>query len=95
MMSVAAAIEPLRAVNRRLGKTVYQWHYYSLDGEAVHASNGMKVDVESALSDAPVLDRLFVSAGLITDMPERSRINATLQRASKSGINIGLSLIHI
>ena len=89
MMSVAAAIEPLRAANRHLGKTAYAWHYYSLDGEAVHASNGMKVDVHSALSDAPIMDRLFVSAGLTTDTPERSRINASLQRASKSGINIG------
>lgn len=89
MMSVAAAIEPLRAANRYLGKPVYAWHYFSLDGDAVHASNGMKVDVESALSEALQLDRLFVSAGLTADTPERSRINATLQRAHKTGINIG------
>jgi len=89
MMSVAAAIEPLRAANRHLGQEVYQWHYYSADGGAVHASNGMKVDVHGALNDAPLLDRLFVSAGLTTDTPEQSRLNAMLQRAHQSGINIG------
>lgn len=89
MMSVTAAIEPLRAVNRILGHKAYQWHYFSLGGDAVHASNGMRIDVHGALSKAAHLDILFVCAGLSTDPPKRSRINAALQRAARTGMLIG------
>lgn len=89
MMSVTAAIEPLRMVNRALGYDVYRWHYFSLDGQAVHASNGMKMDAQEHLGDASSMDYLFVCAGLNTDPPLRSKINAALQRLARTGMYIG------
>ena len=53
MLSVSAAIEPLRGVNRLTGRTAYRWTLLSLDGHPAGASNGMTVAVDGALSEPP------------------------------------------
>ena len=49
---LANAVEPLRAANMLLGRTVYQWSYMTVDGAPVRSSSGLPVAAEMALSQA-------------------------------------------
>lgn len=89
MMSVAAAIEPLRSANRHLGKPFYCWKHLSLSGGPVRASNGMTIAADASLAECPEIDFLFVCAGLDVDPPFRNRINAALQRIRRRGVALG------
>lgn len=89
MLSVTSAIEPLRGANRLMSQQAYQWRLISHDGNAVTASNGMTVTVEGSLNDILPTDFLFICAGLTADPPYRSKLNAALQRASRSDVILG------
>ncbi len=93
MLSVVSAVEPLRAANRLLGRECYAWRFYSADGEAIAASNGMIVNVEGGLAriaaEAPRLDHLFVCAGLDHDPPGRQRLHAALHQCARAGLVLG------
>ena len=89
MLSVTAAIEPLRQANRLLGREAYQWRLISHDGEAVLASNGMTVTADGVLGDGQRTDFLFVCAGLEADPPYRARLNAGLGRAARGDVVLG------
>lgn len=89
MMSLAAAIEPLRSANRHLGAEAYSWAYLSLDGAPVRASNGMIISACASMRSIPKLDYLFACAGTDTDPPDRPAINAAFQRVRRQGIRLG------
>lgn len=57
---LANAVEPLRAANMLSGRSLYEWHYMSLDGGPVTSSSGLTVQAEAALSDHSGADYLFV-----------------------------------
>lgn len=80
MMSVVAAIEPLRSANRLLDAEAYTWCHFSLDGNPVTASNGMQLAVDGSMATSPPLDCLFVCCGMDVHPPQRSQINAALHR---------------
>lgn len=93
MLSVVSAVEPLRAANRLLGRPTYAWRFYSADGEAIPASNGMIVNVSGGLGDitaqAGGIDYLFVCAGLDHDPPGRQRLHAALHQCARAGLVLG------
>ena len=64
MIALASAVEPLRMANQLSGRELYSWYLLSRDGESVIASDGMKVAVDSAISDAPEMDTLIVAGGI-------------------------------
>ena len=41
LMSLSSALEPLRSLNRLVGREAYRWRLASLDGAPVAASNGI------------------------------------------------------
>jgi transcriptional regulator GlxA family with amidase domain len=89
MMSLASAIEPLRALNRLCGREAYQWRLASLDGSPVAASNGLAIPAlpeEAATSGA---DYLFVCGGLHVQPAEERRYLALLRRAARRGAALG------
>lgn len=93
MLSVVSAVEPLRAANRLLGRNSYAWRFYSSDGAAIAASNGMAVNVSGGLADivreAGAIDYLFLCAGLDHDPPGRARLHAALHRCARAGLVLG------
>lgn len=93
LLSVASALEPLRAANRLLGREVYDWVTVSDDGGPVTASNGMTLTADLGLSalgqDPRRADFLFVCAGLDATPPNRARTHAVLQRAARAGVTLG------
>jgi transcriptional regulator GlxA family with amidase domain len=89
LMSLASAVEPLRALNRLCGREAYQWRLASLDGPPVAASSGIVVPAlraEEALADA---DYLFVCGGLHVQPAEERHYLALLRRAARRGVSMG------
>lgn len=64
MMALSAALEPLRSVNRTLGKESYVWDVVGMSPGAVAASNGLEIRTSFGISDAPPADLTIVVASL-------------------------------
>lgn len=62
LMSLASAVEPLRAANHLAGRTLYQCQYYSVGGGFLASTSGGGFDTVP-LSQAGALDLVFVVAG--------------------------------
>jgi len=67
MLGLFSAMEPLRVANQ-LRKDLYSWHFMSLDGQPVKASNGMDFNVDHSIEGVSGLPTLFICAGFT---PER------------------------
>lgn len=82
LLPFASAIEPLRIANRLSKKALYQWAVVTDDGEAVHATNGMLVQAQYSVKDAPQFSMLFVSG---PHDPSEFNHQPTLNWLSKQG----------
>lgn len=59
MLTLFCLLEPLRVANR-FGRELFAWRLLSADGEAVVASNGVRIEVEGALAEHALGDLLMV-----------------------------------
>ena len=81
--------EVLRLANRYAGKRVFEWHYTSLNGLPVEASNSSEVVVEHTLKNCTHTDYLLTIAGddpLAEFSPEMKQV---LQRLSRQKTIMG------
>lgn len=60
LIGFASATEPLRMANMVARFKRYQWLTITSDGQAVSASNGVRILPDCSIADAPALDALFV-----------------------------------
>jgi len=74
---LANTVEPLRAANMLLGRTVYEWSFMSHDGASVRSSSGLPVAAEMALSQFANGDVLF----LIPSYEHQEYLTPTVLRA--------------
>lgn len=88
MMGLMSAIEPLRVANRFRGE-LYRWRLLSLDGNAVQSSNGMSLNVDTALELPAAGDSLFVVAGFEPLAHFDHRLAQWLHRAERDGATLG------
>ncbi len=64
MMSFAAMIEPMRAANTLMGEPpLFDWRLYSIDGKPVSASNGVKFEVQGAMTEIHAPDMIILCGG--------------------------------
>ena len=89
MFSLAAAIDTFRSANRLLGRDFYGWTTVSADGDPVMASNGLPLKIDYAVADLPPVDILFVSVGLTTEFPGKSKVLAALRSWGRRGNALG------
>ncbi len=92
LISLSAAVEPLRMANRIIGRTHYQWVTFSSDGEAVAASDGLCVNVDAAVSDEALLsklDILIVCGGVRVLSNASPKLSRVLRHASQKGVAMG------
>jgi len=89
MMSLASAIEPLRSLNRLIGREVYQWRLASLDGKPLAASNG--IPLPALKSDAALKGAhyLFACGGLRIKSTDERKYLAVLRDAARRRIAVG------
>ncbi|ATN34462.1 AraC family transcriptional regulator [Rhizobium sp. ACO-34A] len=96
LLPFAGAIETLRIANRMLGYSAYEWRLASVDGQKVHSSSGIGMEVNSSLAD----ERRFLSgenrpsmvivcSGIYVEEFHNKSVNAWLREAYNRGAAIG------
>jgi transcriptional regulator GlxA family with amidase domain len=61
-LSLAAAVDPMRAANRRAGRQLFSWRYFSATGGAVPLTAGFEI-ATTPLPDRTDADLLMIVAG--------------------------------
>ena len=56
-LSLAAAVDPMRACNRRADRRLFSWQFLSQAGQPVHLTSGMTVQTEELRGFAGDLQR--------------------------------------
>jgi len=64
LMSLAAAVEPLRMANQLSGQELYKWHTASPDGNPVWASDGVPITPDGSILSVPPADIVMVCGGI-------------------------------
>lgn len=88
MMGLMSSIEPLRVANR-FKDELYDWRLLSVDGGPVQASNGMSLNVESALDHDDRPHTVFVISGFEPLGGYSQPLSAWLHRLDREGVVIG------
>jgi len=84
-LTLAAAVEPLRAANRAAGQTLYAWRLLSPDGKPAVSSSGLPVAPACALPAAADTPVLFVVASYNAERHCTRALVATLRRLHARG----------
>ncbi len=89
MIAFTSAVEPLRLANRVSEMTLFSGAIYSMDGQAVQASNGVSVNVDGDLGDALNLHTAIVCAGLDVHLHCDPKLISRLRHMASHGTGIG------
>ncbi len=92
LISLSAAIEPLRMVNRLLGEEYYGWKTISVTGESVAASDGLKIHVDHNYLDdgfLGTLDIIIVCGGINVEQQCSKKTIKWLRQVDKQGVKLG------
>ncbi|MDZ7809593.1 MAG: hypothetical protein U5L11_04805 [Arhodomonas sp.] len=86
MISLAAAIDPLRMANRLAGRRLYEWPLYCPGDEAVTASNEMVFRPTRSFGDGEGLSALFVVAGYDAALLDCTALTQWLRQLARTGV---------
>ncbi|MCA8966886.1 MAG: GlxA family transcriptional regulator [Planctomycetes bacterium] len=89
MIAFASAAEPLRMANRLSGRTLYQWRTLSIDGAPVTASNGLKLEADSAAAASGSLDVVFVCGGVNIGRAWDKSLTQWLRKLAQARVTLG------
>lgn len=89
LIAFAGAIEPLRIANRMAGRTLYDWQVVTETGGPVIASNGVSVQADAALPDAPRDGTIIVVGGIAVKQAITRPILTWLRREARRGLAVG------
>ncbi|RWD28716.1 MAG: helix-turn-helix domain-containing protein [Mesorhizobium sp.] len=82
-MVLASAVEPLRAANYYVGKTIFEWKLLSIDNSIVTSSSGISLQTHCMLDQIDRLDWLMVICGYGARKFSTQKCLAELRRAEK------------
>lgn len=89
MIAFASTVEPLREANWVCGRQAFEWKVVSPDGEPVRASNGLSLNVDCAMQDAPAGSMVIVCSSFNPHLVATPPVLAWLRRQDRSGAMIG------
>ena len=89
MLSMSAAVEPLRIANRLSKQPLYEWFFYSKESQPVPASNGVEVATTRDMTNTADLDALIVVAGIDVQNHDDPGLNQWLRQLSRKSITLG------
>ena len=90
LMPYVSLIEPLRLANRVAGEPLYEWGTYSVDGQPVTASIGLKTSVDGPISEIRNADITLICTGIdVERQPINRELGSILRRNASIGKGIG------
>jgi transcriptional regulator GlxA family with amidase domain len=89
MMAFSSVIEPLRAANVLAKKEHYRWIIVGAVKGAVRASNGVVIQPDFFVQDAPKVDRIVVCSGGDADHVVADAAVTWIRRSLRAGAHIG------
>lgn len=84
MLTLFCLLEPLRVANR-FGRDLFAWRLLSAEGDAVLASNGVRIDVDGSLESLMDTSRLMVVSSYEAEATVRPQDHAVLRRIAAHG----------
>ena len=84
MLTLFCLLEPLRVANR-FGRDLFAWRLLSADGDAVVASNGVRIDVDGSLASLEDASRLMVVSSYEAEATVSFQDRAVLRRIAAHG----------
>ncbi len=84
LLPLAAAVDPLRAANRKAEKELFRWTYLTPEGQPVQTPAGLPI-AGPALSAAPPLDLLIVVASFRVEAQSTPALHSQLRRLARAG----------
>ncbi|WP_412177270.1 GlxA family transcriptional regulator [Mesorhizobium sp. ZC-5] len=89
LMAFSSVIEPLRAANILSGELCYKWTTVGASAGKIVASNGIAIEPDFDVRDAPLADRIVVCSGGDADHIVSDDAVAWLRRNLRAGADIG------
>lgn len=89
MMAFSSVIEPLRAANVISARQCYSWLVVGPSNARVSASNGVGIEPDFAVGDAPAVDRIVVCSGGDAELIVADDALAWMRRSLRKGGEIG------
>jgi transcriptional regulator GlxA family with amidase domain len=89
MMAFSSVIEPLRAANILARKEHYRWLIVGAVKGAVRASNGVVIQPDFSVQDAPKVDRIVVCSGGDADHVVADAAVTWIRKNLRAGAHIG------
>ena len=89
MLALSSAIEPMRMANQLSGQTLYRWTIVSEDGTSVTSSDGLKIEVDSCISNHVSFDSVIVCGGLDVKNTITRKSLSWLTHLSRCNIALG------
>ena len=86
-LSFAAAVDPMRAANRRAGKTLFNWKFYTASGATTALTSGLTIE-GAEIAQLDRCDLLLVIAGFDLERHATPRLLASLRRLHQTGCTI-------
>ena len=84
LLTLASAVEPLRASNRQAGRTVFDWRFVSVDGLQPITSSGIAWPVSGKHDPVTPVDVLAVIAGFGAAAMTDRKLIAHIYRAARN-----------
>lgn len=89
LLSLASALEPLRAANRVTGREHYRWRLLSPDGGPIRTSSGLTLPVDGAFQPEAERGVLAVVASFNVARHATPELLGRLRRAARRGVPVG------
>ena len=89
MLALSSAIEPLRSANRLLGAKRYRWSIIGTEEGPISASNGLEIQSDFDLDNAPSCDLTIVVASLDLAKYDNKRLLRHIRKLRRQDKMIG------
>ncbi|MDO6503744.1 GlxA family transcriptional regulator [Shimia thalassica] len=86
-LSFAAAVDPMRATNRRAGKNLFRWKFFTPTGAPAQLTSGLSIN-GAPIAQAEGFDLLVMVAGFNLEAHATPRLLSSLRRLHAAGVAI-------
>ena len=84
MLSLAAAVDPMRAANRQAGRALFDWQFATPDSDDVQLTSGLRL-LAAPLRRVEACDLLLIIAGFDLQRQSTPALRASLRRLAAGG----------